>query len=466
MLVLAVAPIASAHHATVTASLDCNGVITFTVQSWEGHTSDNGGVNNNVYLQDSLGNTFPVPHGAFNDADNYQFSGTFTISTTATSDTLTPVTGEWGDGQGGATYSQYATTVKRPTNCKATPTLSTTASGPVTVGAAIQDSAHVSGSNGAPTGTVGFQIFAPSDSSCSTPLTPEPTPGSLNGSGDATSGNFTTAAVGTYRWIAHYSGDDHYNAVDGTCDAANESSTVTKATPILSTTASRAAAMGAAIHDSAHVSGGYGTPTGTVSFQVFAPGDATCAHALTPAPSSGTLSGSGDATSGNFTTTAAGTYRWVAHYAGDANNNPVDGSCNAANESSAAVDANIVITPETAFNVVGDPHVYTATVKVNDGTGFANAPDGTTVTFSKASGPGVIAPVNGQCRTTDGTCTVAIISATTGVTSVHATTTLTVGGVSLTRSTGDENAGDGGNATKTWVNARITIAPERDQRGR
>ena len=104
---------------------------------------------------------------------------------------------------------------------------------------------------------------------------------------------------------------------------------------------------------------------------MFAPGDTTCAHPLTPAPSSGSLNGSGDATSGNFTTTAAGTYRWVAHYAGDANNNPVDGACNAANESSAAVDANIVITPATAFNVVGDPHVYTATVKVNDGTGFA-----------------------------------------------------------------------------------------------
>ena len=108
VLVLAVAPIASAHHATVSASLDCNGVITYTVQSWEGHTSDNGGVNTNVYLQDSLGNTFPVPHGAFNDADNYQFSGTFTIPTNVTSDTLTPVTGTWGDGESGGTYSQYA----------------------------------------------------------------------------------------------------------------------------------------------------------------------------------------------------------------------------------------------------------------------------------------------------------------------------------------------------------------------
>ena len=293
LIALVVVPIASAHHAAVTASLDCNGVISFTVQSWEGKTSNNGGANSDVYLQDSLGNSFPVPHGAFNDADNYQFSGTFTIATSVTSDTLTPVTGKWGDGEDGDTYSQYATTVHRPDNCKVTPTLSTSASGPVAVGAAIHDTAHVSGSNGTPTGTVTFQVFAPGDTSCATPLTPAPGSGTLNGSGDATSGDYTTAAVGTYNWIAHYSGDNHYVAVDGTCNAANESSTVTKATPTLSTIGSGPVTVGSPIHDSAHVSGTSGTPTGTVTFQVFAPGDTTCAHPLTPAPTSGSLNGSG-----------------------------------------------------------------------------------------------------------------------------------------------------------------------------
>ena len=35
----------------------------------------------------------------------------------------------------------------------------------------------------------------------------------------------------------------------------------------------------------------------------------------------------------NFTPTAAGTYRWIASYSGDANNNIIAGACNNANES-------------------------------------------------------------------------------------------------------------------------------------
>src|SRR3954464_2752670 len=112
--VLVIAPSAFAHHATVSASLDCNGKITYTVYSWEGHTADHGGGNSSVVLKDSLGNTFPSPPGQFNDADNYPFSGTFTISTSVTSDTLTPFTGTWGDGGAGGLYSQYSVTVTRP----------------------------------------------------------------------------------------------------------------------------------------------------------------------------------------------------------------------------------------------------------------------------------------------------------------------------------------------------------------
>src|SRR5207247_4259169 len=53
-------------------------------------------------------------------------------------------------------------------NC-ATPTLTTTASGPVTVGQTIHDVAHLSGGTN-PTGSITFQVFAPGDTTCQTPI--------------------------------------------------------------------------------------------------------------------------------------------------------------------------------------------------------------------------------------------------------------------------------------------------------
>ena len=88
-----------------------------------------------MVLKDSLGNTFPSPPGQFNDGDNYQFSGTFTIPTSVTSDTLTPFTGPWGDGQAGD-LPQYSVTVARPSNCGS---LTSDASGTATVPAALSD---------------------------------------------------------------------------------------------------------------------------------------------------------------------------------------------------------------------------------------------------------------------------------------------------------------------------------------
>ncbi len=59
-----------------------------------------------------------------------------------------------------------------------------------------------------------------------------------------------------------------------------------------------------------------------------------------------------------------------------------------ANANKTFVDANIQISPPNATNEVGSPHTLTAHVNVNDGTGFVNAPAGTTINFTKLSGPG------------------------------------------------------------------------------
>ena len=108
-------------------------------------------------------------------------------------------------------------------------TLGTVASPSVALGGAIYDTATLSGGN-APTGTITFNLYAPSDSACAgapvfTSLVP------VNGNGSYTSASFTSAAIGTYRWIANYSGDANNAATANTCNAANESVDVTAAPP-------------------------------------------------------------------------------------------------------------------------------------------------------------------------------------------------------------------------------------------
>ena len=97
---------------------------------------------------------------------------------------------------------------------------------------------------------------------------------------------------------------------------------------------------------------------------------------------------------------------------------------------------------------------------VNDGNGFALAPDGTSVSFTIDSDTASAQPnPPTACTTIGGSCTTTITSATTGTTVVSAHTTLAVGGVTLTRHT-DGTHGSSGPATKTWVDAYIQISPQ------
>jgi hypothetical protein len=89
---------------------------------------------------------------------------------------------------------------------------------------------------------------------------------------------------------------------------------------------------------------------------------------------------------------------------------------------------------------------------VNAGNGsFTNAPAGTVIGFSKVSGPGTLSASSCTTVGTTGSCTVTLTNTTTpGTTVVRATTTVTVGGLSLTRTTADGKPGDSPDATKIW----------------
>jgi hypothetical protein len=211
---------------------------------------------------------------------------------------------------------------------KVTPKITTTPSGSAPAGGNISDTATLSGGFN-PTGTVTFQLFGPGDTTCSTPIATRT--GAVSG-GSASSGNIAAGGVGTYRWVAGYSGDASNNPVTSAC--GDEQVVIVKATPAIATTPSGSVPAGGVVSDTATVSGGF-HPTGSVTFQLYAPGDTGCTSPI--ATRTATLSGSGTAASGNVTIGAAGTYRWVATYGGDANNNAVASPCSA---------EQVVVTPQ------------------------------------------------------------------------------------------------------------------------
>ena len=84
--------------------------------------------------------------------------------------------------------------------------------------------------------------------------------------------------------------------------------------PAIAIAAPDSTPLGSAAAATATLSGG--APTGSITFRVFAASDTACATALlsTDVP----VSGAGSYASPAFTAAAAGAYKWVARYNGDA----------------------------------------------------------------------------------------------------------------------------------------------------
>ena len=226
----------------------------------------------------------------------------------------------------------------------ATPTITTQASAPISLGSGmLTDTATVTGlvnpATGAGAGTVEFRLYGPDDSTCTSAIfISSNRPLTLNGAqsaGTATSAAFTPTAAGTYRWRAFFSGDANNDPVSGACNDANESTVVSPATPTITTQASAPISLGSGmLTDTATVTGlvnpATGAGAGTVEFRLYGPDDSTCTSAIfissnRPLTLNGAQS-AGTATSAAFTPTAAGTYRWRAFFSGDANNDPVSGA--------------------------------------------------------------------------------------------------------------------------------------------
>ncbi len=107
------------------------------------------------------------------------------------------------------------------------PTLTTNAVSGL-VGQPIHDVAHLTGGSN-PTGTITWNVYASSDTTCTTPLNAQPSAltATVNGDKDYTSPDFTPAGAGSYQWVAKYSGDSNNSKAATTCGDPNEVSTVT-----------------------------------------------------------------------------------------------------------------------------------------------------------------------------------------------------------------------------------------------
>ncbi len=258
-------------------------------------------------------------------------------------------------------------------------------------GQPLTDEARVTGRTGANGGRIRFRLYAPDNPDC-LEMPPLFThvheefvdyPASENGFRSTEDGDVEPEPVpqqaGTYKWIAAYI-DDPPNAVSGECGDAGESTNVSKATPTISTVAAADGKLGEnpVLTDDITVTGRINaqepdpqTPgtDGWIRFEVYPPlangnDNDECEGQPEiidmPYPAAG-----GRVTSPPATPpTRSGTYRWIAHYLGDANNTPVDGECGDAQEATFIFKATPGLTPHPSASIALGDGPLTDTVDV------------------------------------------------------------------------------------------------------
>jgi len=252
-----------------------------------------------------------------------------------------PLAGTWswtafysGDGNNSSAGSGCG--AETATVAPASPSLTTLPTATAIIGSTITDKATLKG-GAAPTGQIDFNLFGPSDPTCSGSPFFQDSIFNVNGNGAYTSDPILTGPTGTYHWTVSYLGDKNNNPVTSACA---ESTLVTLTIPTLATSATATAVPGQPIQEQATLSGG-NAPSGSIAFAAFPPADTTCAG--TPEfTSTVSVAGNGGYPSGTFVPALIGIYRWVASYSGDANNEPVASPCNAPGETSLIFETSTV----------------------------------------------------------------------------------------------------------------------------
>ena len=233
----------------------------------------------------------------------------------------------------------------------ATPVPVTNASDDITLGGQVNDIATLTGGQN-PTGTITFSLYGPDNAMCTgTPVFTTRCP--CRATATTRRHRSRPRSTGTYRWIARYSGDTDNAAVTlrvqrpervGRRQRRRRRPRRCRPTP------RGDVILGGQVNDTATLAGGQ-TPTGTITFSLYGPDNATC---------------TGDPV---FTSTVPcrataptrrrpsrrrqpGTYRWIADYSGDAGNAAVTRPCNDPNES--VLVSPTVVTPTLSTDASAD----------------------------------------------------------------------------------------------------------------
>jgi hypothetical protein len=208
------------------------------------------------------------------------------------------------------------------------------------------------------------------------PCTTSSGTGTTNGSGVATL-TYSSTSAGTDTWTASFvpsgssAGIRHAVVLGETSNSATVTWTSTVASPTITTTPSGSVPPGGSVSDSATLAGGT-SPTGTITFRLFGPGDTTCETVIST--TTGTLSG-GTASSGNVTSGAPGTYNWVATYGGDTNNNTATSPCGS--ESVVVTNAPVILCGQQRASGTSVTPGGTATAAKDNTTATASGGEGT-----------------------------------------------------------------------------------------
>src|SRR5437870_2427262 len=175
--------------------------------------------------------------------------------------------------------------------------MTTSATATATAGGTIQDTATLSNGT-SPTGTISFSIYGPNDATCSGTATNAGS-ATVSGNGSYSSSAVTENEIGRASCRESERGEVDNKAVTTQCNEAGENSTANKASPTITTSATATATPRGTIQDTATLSNGT-SPTGTISFSIYGPNDATCSGTATNAGSA-TVSGNGSYSSSAVT---------------------------------------------------------------------------------------------------------------------------------------------------------------------
>src|SRR5207302_443400 len=134
----------------------------------------------------------------------------------------------------------------------------------------------------------------------------------------------TISSVGSYYWFASYSGDHNNSATHSGC--ADDRRELARTPPTSETTQQPATGTVSAIFkDKATISGLFGSPEGTIPFNLYA-NPQPQSTPLFPYTRSSDLNATYETPKGT-TISSVGSYYWFASYSGDHNNSATHSGC-------------------------------------------------------------------------------------------------------------------------------------------